>query len=403
MPDHICCGSSVAADLDLAVLEHLESTGAKAPSSSGFASAAAYKHYAPSLSTCEPTHIDIALAFDIPAKAIRGVVTTTFKNPRALPGISRTVLLNAVGFLDVAVKGVGVEVWTYDGERIAVTWSEVFAAGEERVVEVAYAVEKPLGGLYFEVPTADFPNRVAHAVTHNEPERARYWLPCIDYPAVRTTLSFALTHPSSTTAIANGTLISETGTTIKTTRYALDLPCPSYLICLAVGDMVFYEDEAVDGMPVRYYAPRGTAPADLKRSFGTTPAMLRWLQKKVGVKFPYPKYYQIATYLVGGAMENISLVTWVADVVSDETTALDRARSTASTNIHEMAHSYFGDLLVIRILGNLFPPTLVADPFPPSPETLWLEATATIEDAHYELLTASDGYLSEAARYTRPI
>jgi aminopeptidase N len=120
----------------------------------------------------------------------------------------------------------------------------------------------------------------------------------------------------------------------------------------------------------------------LQLSFRATPHMLPWLQRKVGVAFPFPKYYQIVAADVGGAMENISLVTWDSIFLLDPIwqrefrvymvscalfscslkrrctrTSHDQFVFTHShshthlqdtTNVHEMAHSYFGDALVCR-------------------------------------------------------
>lgn len=47
-------------------------------------------------------------------------------------------------------------------------------------------------------------------------------------------------------------------------------------------------------------------------------------------------------------MENISLVTWVDTFIQDEINSLERKHLTDLVNIHEMGHTYFGDLLVIR-------------------------------------------------------
>jgi aminopeptidase N len=110
------------------------------------------------------------------------------------------------------------------------------------------------------------------------------------------------------------------------------------LICIAVGHLVEVEDGTVDGIPIKYYAPKGT-PADwLKRSFDKTPAMVKWIQKKLDYAFPWPKYYQVASPNIGGAMENISLVSWNAGVyLVDEKYAKERKHMTNLTNIHEMA------------------------------------------------------------------
>ena len=114
------------------------------------------------------------------------------------------------------------------------------------------------------------------------------------------------------TPLANGKLIKEefsADKTLKTTHWELkEAPCPTYLICVAVGHLVEVEDETVDNIPIKYYAPKNT-PADwLKRSFDKTPAMMKWIQKKLDYPFPWPKYFQIASPSIGGAMENISLV-----------------------------------------------------------------------------------------------
>jgi aminopeptidase N len=47
-------------------------------------------------------------------------------------------------------------------------------------------------------------------------------------------------------------------------------------------------------------------------------------------------------------MENISLVTWVDLFIQDEILASERKHVTDLVNVHEMSHTYFGDLLVIR-------------------------------------------------------
>ena len=51
---------------------------------------------------------------------------------------------------------------------------------------------------------------------------------------------------------------------------------------------------------------------------------------------------------MSGAMENISLVTWGEQYLMDELYSEERGIYTDMTNVHEMAHSWFGDLLGIR-------------------------------------------------------
>ena len=123
------------------------------------------------------------------------------------PG-ARTLRLDAVDFDDVSVSGP--DEWRYDGKAIELTWTEPFGAGEERDVSVRYRVEKPISGLLFSAPDEAYPRRPLFVVTDHETERARYWLPCVDYPTVRTTFEFRLTAPAELTILASGTLEAET-------------------------------------------------------------------------------------------------------------------------------------------------------------------------------------------------
>jgi aminopeptidase N len=69
--------------------------------------------------------------------------------------------------------------------------------------------------------------------------------------------------------------------------------------------------------------------------------MIRWLQTKLNCPFPWPKYYQVASPAIRGAMENISLVSWSCRFLMDETWAKERKHYMDSVNIHEMGMFYF--------------------------------------------------------------
>ena len=72
------------------------------------------------------------------------------------------------------------------------------------------------------------------------------------------------------------------------------------------------------------------------------------MTEKLDHPFPYPKYFQFALPGYGGAMENISLVSWDDQFVLDETLAREWTWLVDQINVHEMAHSYFGDMVVCR-------------------------------------------------------
>ncbi|KAJ1556396.1 hypothetical protein HK405_011229 [Cladochytrium tenue] len=241
----------------------------------GFASEKARPVYAPH-STLVPEHMALDLRVDVVARTLRASVrysvrcTATAVPPPAAASaaaaqLARRLALDAVALDIKAVEGADVT-FEYDGKQLFLTWAREFGPGETRDVVVEYEVTAPVGGLYFSVPDENYPRRSLHCITDHETERARYWLPCVDYPAVRTTLEFRITADASLTAIANGAQlgveINADGT--KTTTYKLEHKCPSYLLCWAVVDFLEVIDESVEGMPIRYYAPKEFTEEQLK-------------------------------------------------------------------------------------------------------------------------------------------
>ena len=366
-----------------------------------FGGAGSRCHYPPDLQI-EPQHIALEATFDIDARVMRATATTTVF---ARAAGSRTLTLHAVAFEDLTVTGAdGAALdYSYDGHEIRITWADPFSAGETRSVAVSYRVEAPVSGLVFSVPDQDYPDRCRFVATDNETERARYWLPCIDLPSVRTTFDLRITAPEDLTILAGGTDRGRTsnGDGSATAHWALDYPCPSYLICIAVGDFCRFDDETVDGVPIAYFGPRkGYTPEDLHRSFGRTPAMMRWLTRQMGAPFPFSKYYQFALPGIWGAMENMSLVSWDGRFIHDEVRSREAAHQVDATNIHEMAHSYFGDAVVIRDHSHSW----LKESWATYIETVWLEQNESEEAAGYDRWINANRYFREADnKYVRPI
>ncbi|KAJ3156251.1 hypothetical protein HDU86_004015 [Geranomyces michiganensis] len=398
---HICQAHALGGETTAEIYSQLAASGAD------FAPANALPSYAPH-TVIQPVHIDISLDFrQIEQKRAKARIIHTLANsatanssvPRAL---LTSLKLNGVGFSAMNVRGAGLSSWTYDGKEVSLFWDSPFAPKEQRNVELTYEIVEPVSGLFFEVPTKEYPDRALHAITDLESERCRYWLATVDFPVVRTTLKFNLRAPSSLMAIANGALVGTTDHDddgSHTTEWKLDQLCPSYLICFAVGHFEEVVDEHVNGIPVKYYAPKGFAHGDIKRAFDLTPKMLRWLPEKVGLAIPWPKYFQIASPHVGGAMENISLVTWGSQYLMDENYAADRQLQIQLTNIHEMAHTYFGDLIVMRHFEHVWQKESWATYM----EACWLEDNLGQEEFEFELFDNAQRYFSECESYMRPI
>ncbi|MEY4632306.1 MAG: Leucyl aminopeptidase, partial [Pseudomonadota bacterium] len=354
----------------------------------------------------EPTHLDIDLKVDVTGQSASGAVTITAV---ARAAGSDRLILDGVAFQDMTVKDPdGHDItWRYDGEKINVRWAKAWAGGEKRRVEIVYRVEKPVTGLFFMNPTLDaapHPSKVqpAYAATDHETERARFWLPCVDLPHVRTTIDFHLTAEKRFAILANGSLVGEQdhGDNTKTAHWRLEQPCPSYLICFAIGDFIKADDGEFEGLPVASFSTAPHTVDDLKRSFGRTKDMLRWITGKLDTRFPFPKYYQFALPAFGGAMENISLVSWSDIFVADEEHGREWAWFIDQVNIHEMAHSFFGDSVVCRDFAHAW----LKESWATYMEQCWLEDRYGADDALADFWRNAQAYFSEADdKYRRPL
>lgn len=361
-----------------------------------FATSAAAPHYAPDLAL-EPEHLALDLRFDLKARLAAGTATTTV---RARHEDARTLVLDAVGLTITEVRCDEAQVsHVHDGQRLTITFADPVPVGQTRRVAVRYEVTDPITGLMF----SDAPAFIA---SDHETQRARHWIPCVDHPAVRTTLEVTLRGPADWHLLGPGVLTVEEahGDGTKTARWKLDQRCPAYLLCVAMGDFA-KSDGGVHRGPDGKDVPLATfcAKADgdkLPRTFGKTKSMMDWMVQRLGRPFPFPKYFQFSVPAIGGAMENVSLVSWDDFALMDERADLDRRLRIDSVNVHEMAHSYFGDAVVIRDYAHAW----LKESWASYVESVWVEDTLGKDEADFYRSEEVREYRIEAdGRYLRPI
>jgi len=167
---------------------------------------------------------------------------------------------------------------------------------------------------------------------------------------------------------------------------------------LAVADFAELTDTWQD-IPVTYYVEKGKE-TEATISMGKTPRMMEYLSKKYGYTYPYPKYAQVCVddFIFGG-MENTSTTLLTDRCLLDERAAIDNMR-TESLVLHELAHQWFGDLVVIKHWSHAW----IKEGMASYAEVLWTEHEYGKDDAAYYLLNEARSYLAEdSSRYRRPI
>ncbi|HIK11763.1 MAG TPA: M1 family metallopeptidase [Oscillatoriaceae cyanobacterium M33_DOE_052] len=342
-------------------------------------------------------HIFLDLALDIPNQSYSGTCTIHLMPIR--DGITH-LNLDAVN-LNIHSVSVGEteQKFDSDGEQLQIYLSEPTTVGETLTVVIAYAAEKPQRGIYFIGPDDNYPNKPVQVWTQGEDEDSRFWFPCFDYPGQLATSEIRVRVPKNFLAISNGEMIStEADGNDKIYHWRQTQVHPTYLMTLAVGEFAAIQDDW-NGKPVIYYVEKGREE-DASRSMGKTPQMLEFFSETFGYSYPYPKYAQVCVgdFIFGG-MENTSTTLLTDRCLLDERAAIDDQR-TETLVAHELAHQWFGDLVVIKHWSHAW----IKEGMATYSEVLWTNREYGGDAAAYYRLNEARSYLTEdSSRYRRPI
>ncbi|HEY0269661.1 MAG TPA: M1 family aminopeptidase [Sphingomonas sp.] len=247
------------------------------------------------------------------------------------------------------------------GTMVPATYTQVDPLG---VVRLDFATPLPAGKATlvfdYDAPFGEGPSGLYHikvgdtwyAWTQFESIDARAAYPSFDQPGYKTPFAVTLTTTPGYTAISNA---PETGTetvgALEKHVFAPTKPLPTYLVAMMVGPFVTAKGEAAPTperaapMPVRIVATRPNADK-LDFALRNTGPIVGLLETYFGRPFPFPKLDQIASPVMGGAMENAG-----ADAYDDSLLMLDAGASTQDKRefgmvvSHELSHQWFGDMV----------------------------------------------------------
>lgn len=366
------------------------------PKHKSFELPGARPHYTPDRPG-QVEHIALDLILDIANQRYEGTCKIRLTPVRS--GLDRLVL-DAVNLtIESVMVGNLSQPFDHDGEQLYVSLSNPTTVGKEIELAIAYHSENPQRGLYFVAPTKEQPDKPIQVWTQGEDEDSRYWFPCFDYPGQLATSEIRVQVPKPYQALSNGELVEtvEAGDA-KIFHWVQKQVHPSYLMTLAIGDFDEIRDEW-DGIPVTYYAQKGRGE-DAQRTMGKTPAMIEFFSDRFGYRYAFPKYAQVCIKdFTFGGMENTSCTLLTDRCLLDERAALDNVNSEMLV-AHELAHQWFGDLLVINHWSHAW----VKEGMATYSEVLWTDNQYGAEEAAYYRLGEMQSYLSEdKSRYRRPM
>ena len=351
-------------------------------------------------------HMDLDLSFDWKSQQVKGLAQLLL-TPYFYP--QKTVVLDAQDFelewVGISTKSHILELlsYNYDGQELEVYLPKELAPGDtvELVINYVAFPEKNSGGgsaaitdtkgLYFIDPMDTIPGKPTLLWTQGETQHSSKWFPTIDRPNERLTHDIWLTVPDSLVSISNGRLIKQEslGNGLRKDYWKMDLPHAPYLVAIAVGD--FAKVTASHGnLPLGYYVEKGFEKGAAK-VFASTPQMIGYFEKTLGVPFPWQKYDQIVVRdFVSGAMENTTASIFMEELLLDEREALDSEWDYIIA--HELFHQWFGDLVTAESWSNL----TLNEAFANYSEYLWNAHRYGQDQADLKLVVEKEGYFAEA-------
>ena len=197
------------------------------------------------------------------------------------------------------------------------------------------------------------------AVGDNWPDRVHHWIPTLDHPSAKATITFNITTPEREEVIANGRLdhVETTANGQRTWTYTQSAPIPPYCMIIAVGQFQRLEPAKVTLTLMSYHVPHSDASLALK-GFGPAVPSLEYFVETVG-PYPYDKLAMIVGATRFGGMENSSAIVFTSNLLTRSASdGLSKTYGIPSGNValiaHEIAHQWFGDSVTESTWADLW-------------------------------------------------
>lgn len=301
-------------------------------------------------------HYIIRVSFDRAEKTVFGDTTIQLK---PLQNEFKELAFDAdrLNFESIKLEPSGKDLtFRQAGEKIFIALDKSYSPADLISVRLKYSV-KPKTGVIFvdEKREKGKITRPAQIWTQNQPEDAHRWFPSYDFPDDKATSEEFITVKNDETAIGNGELIkiTENADGTKTFHYKMPVRHSTYLTSFVVGNYSKVSG-SYKNIPLGFYVYPGKESI-VSDAFGKTKDILRILEDLTGIDFPFNKYDQtlVANFKQFSAMENITATTFYdKDVILVETDS--GKKLVEDTVAHELAHSWFGNLVTCRNWAELW-------------------------------------------------
>src|SRR5437867_5727642 len=289
----------------------------------------------------KPVHYDVSVVFDDQLSQIKSALTEI-----KVEVLESSVTRIDFDFGDLPIDSVKINDAPVRFDRspdtLNVSLPRPANRGDKLNVAITYH-GRPKDGLVFANDRDGKPS----ATGDNWPNRVHQWIPSLDHPSAKASVSFTVSAPQRYEVTANGKFINVTGNAATSHwKYEEAKPIPPYCMVIAVneGAIINSPDKTTTNLLYnvpkrdREYASKGFSPA--------VPALAFFSQTVA--PYPYEKLALIVGATRFGGMENSGAIVFTStlfDIRANEKMSAHFAIPARIESVvaHEIAHQWFGD------------------------------------------------------------
>jgi aminopeptidase N len=169
----------------------------------------------------------------------------------------------------------------------------------------------------------------------NYPDRARNWLPCVDHPSDKATVTWVITAPNHFKVVASGRLVSETEAKENIiTTWEGQVPISTKVMVFGAANFAVEQSGMVNDAPVTTWVYEQNKEEGFY-DFAIAAKVLAYYDSLIGA-YPYEKLANVQSKTTYGGMENAGNIFYFEGSVNGK-----GERETLIA--HEIVHQWFGN------------------------------------------------------------
>src|SRR2546423_1407475 len=300
----------------------------------------------------KPLHYDVDLTFNDQLTQI------TARTDISVEVLAQGLTKVDLDFGDLPIDSVLVSGTAAKFERTSETLNVMLATAAKRGENLNVTVNyhgHPKDGLIF---AKDADGKMS-ATGDNWPNRVHYWIPTLDHPSAKATVTFAVSAPQRYEVVANGKFITLTGNAATSHwKFEEAKAIPPYCMIVAVNEGAIVTDTTERAVTNLLYNVPQRDREYATKGFSSAAASLAFFNQTIA-PYPYEKLAMIIGATQFGGMENSSAIVFPSNLFAHRGNDKMSARFGIPTRIeevvaHEIAHQWFGDSVTESTWSDLW-------------------------------------------------